>query len=214
MRTWFCGATLLVALIILLPDMVAAQELVVRGRVIGPDNVGLDSQRVVLHRVATDAGATVAESMSGANGAFELIAPLSNDSSALLFVAVRYEGELYIGPAFRETDDGMDQLIQVGVEGTSASALIGDGDGTGAATTPRPLGRPATSRGWMLWAIPLAGVAAAGLYTVIPRQRIPDNRSLLIRIAELDERLDTAPEAQRASLLEERQRLLAQLRTA
>lgn len=194
-------------------DVAHAQDLVVRGRVLGPDNAALDSQRVVLHRVATDAGATIAESVSGPDGAFELSAQLSGDTTALLFVAVRYQGELYIGPPFREADSGMEQVIQVGVPGTSASALIGGTDGTGAATVPRTIGGPVTSRGWLLWAIPLAGVAAVGLYLIVPRPRMPEKRSLLIRVAELDEKMETAAEPQRDALLHERQQLLAQLRS-
>jgi hypothetical protein len=185
-------------------------QLTVRGRVIGPAGTALDSQRVVLHRVAGAEGATIAETTSASNGAFELVAPLSGDTSALLFVAVRYEGELYIGPAFREAEGGMDQVIQVGVAGTSASAMIGDGTTT---APPRTVGRATTSRSWMLWLIPLVGVLAVGLYMLVPRARIPADRELLIRVAELDERMETAPEAQRESLLQERSTLVAQLRS-
>ena len=185
-------------------------QLTVRGRVIGPANSGLDSQRVVLHRVAGSEGATIAETTSAENGAFELVAPLSGDTSALLFVAVRYEGELYIGPAFREAEGGMDQVIQVGMPGTSASALIGDGSTT---APPRAVGRATTSRSWLLWVIPLVGVLAVGLYMLVPRSRIPADRALLIRVAELDERVQEAPEAQREALLQERTNLVAQLRS-
>jgi len=194
---------------------VHAQELTVRGRVIGPDDAALDAQRVVLHRVSAEAGATIAETTSDANGAFTLVAPASSDTTALLFVAVRYEGELYIGPAFRETDGAADQVIQVGVPGTSASSMI-RGDGTGAATTPmaQPIGTaPPTSRGWLLWAIPLLGVTAVALYLIMPQGRIPAHRAALIRVAEIDERMQSAPDAQRTSLLQERDRLLARLRT-
>lgn len=186
-----------------------AQDLTVRGRVIGPDNAGLDSQRVVLHRVARDAGATIAETLTGANGAFQLNAPLSGDTAALLFVAVRYQGELYIGPPFRETESGTDQVIQVGVPGTSASAVMG---GTGAAPAARPVGRATTTRSWLLWLIPLLGVAAVALYAIVPRSRVPAGRALMIRLAEVDERMEAAPDAQREQLRDERQRLVALLR--
>lgn len=203
----------ILALLLLSTSTAHAQDLVVRGRVIGPDNAALDAQRVVLHRVATSSGATIAETTSGTDGSFELVAQLSGDTTALLFVAVRYQGELYIGPPFRERDSGREHIIQVGVPGTSASALIGDTDGTGAASVPRTVGRPVTSRSWLLWAIPLMGVAAVGVYSIVPRGRVPQHRTLLIRVAELDEKMETAPESQRPTLLHERQRLLAQLRT-
>ena len=179
------------------------------GAILGPDNVPLAEQTVVLHRVQASAGETVAETTTAADGRFELAFPQVTDTLAIYFVATRYEGELYIGAPFRageQTPGG--QVIQVGLPGTSATALL---DGAPSAI-PRPMGRPLTNRNWLLFAIPLVGVAAVGVYALVPRHRIPADRALLIRIAEIDERMSTLPEVQRTSLLEERARLTAQWR--
>lgn len=189
----------------------AAQDsfLTIRGRVLGPDNAALAGQPVVLHRVQAAAGATVAEAVTTADGVFELRAPVETDSTAIYFVAARYAGELYIGAPFRAGQaDAQDQVIQVGVAGTSANELIGNGT----VAMPQPLGRAVTSRNWLLLVIPLAGVAAVAIYALIPRGRIPHNRALLIRIAELDEGMESARTEQRAALREERARLATQLR--
>jgi hypothetical protein len=202
---------LLAALMAALPIAASAQtpSASVQGRIVGPDNAAVAGQDVVLHRVSNATGETIATTVTAEDGSFVLEYPLAADTSALYFVAARYEGELYIGPPFRageRTPAG--QLIQVGVPGTSATAMFEDGGSAMA----RPAGRPVTSRNWLLLVIPLVGVAAVGIYALVPRSRIAPERALLIRIAELDERMTSAPAAQRESLLEERTRLTAQLR--
>jgi len=192
-------------------DPAAAQDslMTIQGRVLGPDNAALAGQPVVLHRVQAAAGATVAEAVTTADGAFELRAPITTDTTAIYFVAARYQGALYIGAPFRAGQaESEDQVIQVGVAGTSANELLGDGS----LTMPQPLGRAVTNRNWLLLVIPLVGVAAVAIYALIPRGRMPHNRALLIRIAELDERMGGAHPAQHESMREERTRLASQLR--
>jgi hypothetical protein len=186
-----------------------AQELVVTGRIIGPDHAPLAQQRVVLHRVDATGGATIAETLSDSAGGFVLRADAEPDTSAVLFVAARYvDGELYIGPPFRAGDaDAGDQFIQVGIPELSATALMEQGQ-----APLMPARPPAGSRSWLLVLIPLLGVAGVVVYALVPRGKIPPERALLIRVAELDERVTTAPDAQRLSLLAERQRLMAELR--
>jgi hypothetical protein len=180
------------------------------GRIVGPDNAPLGGQSVVLHRVQAAAGATVSEAVTGADGNFQLAMPAGSDTSALFFVATRYAGELYIGAPFRagERNPG-GQFIQVGVPGTSATAMLEGG----ATAMPQAIGRrPLSSRSWLLFVIPLVGVAAVAVYALIPRNRVAPERAMLIRVAELDERMDGAPTAHRSALLEERTRLMTQLR--
>ncbi|HUF51694.1 MAG TPA: hypothetical protein VMN60_12785 [Longimicrobiales bacterium] len=203
-----CLRLLALAGLLLMPAAAHAQELTVRGRVLGPDDNPLAAQRVVLHRVDAAGGATIAEDTSAADGTFELRAAASIDTAAVYFLASRFNGELYIGPPFKpEQQSMMEQLIQVGVPGTSADQLMRGEEG-GAI----PVGRPATSRSWLLLLIPLLGVAAVALYMLVPRTRISAERTVLMRVAELDERMATATAAQRASLRDERARLLAMLR--
>lgn len=181
----------------------------VAGRILGPDNAPLGGQDVVLHRVQDAGGATVAQAVTGPDGRFTLELPAMTDSAAVYFVATRYDGELYIGAPFRAGEqNAAGEVIQVGIPGTSATALLGGG-GT---AMPVAVGRPATSRNWLLLVIPLVGVAAVAVYALIPRGRVPEDRALLIRIAELDERLSSVAATERSSLLEERSRLTTQLR--
>jgi hypothetical protein len=183
-------------------------SLVVRGRVIGPDNSALAGQAVVLHKVAGATGTTVAESVTDADGRFELSTPALGDTTAIYFIAARYEGELYIGAPFREAEEeARNQVLQVGVAGTSATAML---EGSGA--LPQASGRPLTSRSWLLFAIPLLGVAAVAVYALLRRGRLPHDRVALIRLAELDERATSAPAGQRDALMSERARLLGELR--
>jgi hypothetical protein len=192
-------------------DALAQQNLIVRGRVLGPENNALAAQRVLLHRVDSFGGSTVAEDTSDATGRFELRVAASPDTGAVFFVASRFEEELYIGPPFRpEQSTEVEQILQVGVPGTSAEQLL-RGELPPAQTSG---GRPATSRSWLLMLIPLLGVVTVALYALFARNRIPADRALLIRVAELDERMGMATDGQRATMSEERVRLIAQLRGA
>jgi hypothetical protein len=186
-------------------------EIMVAGMAVGPDNEPLAGQRVVLHRVDAGGGATIAEAETDPDGSFVMSAPATADTSALYFVAARYEGELYIGPPFRaDQASAADQLIQVGVPGMSATALLEDAQGGFGAAMPS--GRPATARNWLLLIIPLVGVAGVALFMLVPRSSIPEDRRLLIQVAELDERMTTAPQAQRETLAAEREQIMARLR--
>jgi hypothetical protein len=208
--TWRIAATVLsVAAAVLSADVVQAQDITVRGRVIGPDGAALEAQRVVLHQVDAAGGATIAEALSSDDGSFVLAAPDAGDTTAVLFVAARYDGELYIGPPFRAGDmTSLDQQIQVGVPGMSATALMEQDGGV-----PMPRGRqPQAVPNWVLILVPLLGIAGVGIYALVPRNRVPEDRARLIRVAELDERMETAPAAQRESLSAERQRLMAEIR--
>lgn len=205
-------ALLLAACAFTLATRAAAQDSAGRvpGRILGPDNAPIPGQTVVLHRVQAAAGATVGETVTADDGTFALEVPAASDPEALYFVATRYAGELYIGAPFRAGEqDPAGQTIVVGVPGTSASALL---EGGATSMMPQAVGRPVTNRNWLLLVIPLVGVAAVAIYTLVPRSRVPPDRALLIRIAELDERMSTAPDTSRASLLEERSRLRQQLR--
>jgi hypothetical protein len=186
-----------------------AQEITVRGRVIGPDNAPLADQRVVLHRVDASGGATIAETRSAEDGFFTLSATAEPDTSAVLFVAARYDDELYIGPPFRAGDmTAMDQQIQVGVPSMSATAMLEGGDALPMPRRRPPQGLPT----WLLVVIPLLGVVGVAAWALLPRSHVPAERALLIRVAELDERMDSATDAQRAAMRDERRRLIAQLR--
>jgi hypothetical protein len=204
------GATLALYLLLLtalLPASLAAQQVTVRGQVLGPGAQPMPDLRVVLHRVDATGGATVAETTSAADGGYELGAPASDDSEAVYFVAARYGEELYIGDPFRAEEAGRPMLLQVGDPANSASALLAEAEGA-----PVQRGRPATPTSWLLLIVPLLGIAGVAVWYLVPHQKVSPERALFIRVAEIDERMDTAPQGQRESLLHERAQLIEQLR--
>lgn len=197
-----------------LPLAAAAQapQVAAGGRVLGPDTMPLAGQDVVLHRVDEAGGSTIAEVVTDEAGRFAMSAAAGADTSAVYFVAARHDGELYIGPPFKPGAPGsMDQVIQVGVPGMSASAMLGQAQG--GSVLPQTGGRPATSRTWLLLLVPLLGVAAVAVFMLIPRTSIPQQRRLLIRVAELDERATAAAPAERDELRTARAEIMARLRT-
>lgn len=207
-------ATILTLLMVALPSLLVAQDagIEVGGRVIGPDATPLPGQEVVLHRVDLTGGATIAETVSADDGSFSMTAGSSSDTSAVYFVAARHDGELYIGAPFKPGSPGtLEQEIQVGVPGMSASAMLGQAPEGGVAMPAT--GRPATSRNWLLLVVPLLGVAAVALFMMIPRSSIPEQRALLIRIAELDERAASSAGSDTDGLIAERSELMTRLRS-
>ena len=158
----------------------------VDGRVIDAASAPVAALTVVMHRVsAAGTGALVATDTTAADGTFRLIAPPSADtaSEAVYFVAVRYDSELYIGEAFRPpVPADAEYVLQVGVPGTSATAMLQSGASAPAATRRR-------SPVWV-WPLLTAGLLAitlAAVYT-LTRNRTPEyRRTLLLEIAKLDE---------------------------
>jgi len=174
----------------------AAQEsrdmLSLPGKVIGPAGEALAGQVVVLHRVANMAGATVATDTTDADGRFLLVSQDTADvPGATYFVASRYRGELYIGAPFQPPlPDGVDYTVQVGVPGTSASALLGAASEPAARPTLPGGSEPFPYARWLFLVIPLLVVALVAGY-MLTRQRTPETRRrLLAQVAELDETHD------------------------
>src|SRR5690606_19302509 len=84
------------------------------------------------------------------DGRFLLVSQDTADvPGATYFVASRYRGELYIGAPFQPPlPDGVDYTVQVGVPGTSASALLG--------AASEPAARPTLPGGSEPFPCPLA----------------------------------------------------------
>lgn len=165
----------------------------VTGRVIDAAGAPVAGHEVLLHRVADGAGATIAVDTTDDDGAFTLAAGgLTPATEAAHFVAARYEGELYIGAPFRSAvPEGAGYTVQVGVPGTSASALLGNGQ-TRSSSGVAVESEPFPYRMWLLLIIPLLVVALAAGY-MLTRQRGPlRRRRTLLAIAELDEAHENA----------------------
>ncbi len=186
-------ALLLCALALPLRAQEAADSVVLEGRAVGPSGEPVDGQVVVLHRVAAGSGATVATDTAGPDGRFVLVArDLTPSADATYFVAARYQGELYIGAPFQPPlPDGVDYTVQVGVPGTSASAMMGGG----AAPAQAPgvaVEAPFPYTTWLFLIIPLLVMALAAGYMLTRRRTPATRRRLLVQIAELDETHDAA----------------------
>jgi 5-hydroxyisourate hydrolase-like protein (transthyretin family) len=185
----------------------------VRGVLVNAAGQPVAGERVVLHRVVGSTGANIAETRSGADGRFVVPVDSADDAEAVYFLAARWEGELYISEAFRAPLDTAEHRLQVGVPGTSASALI-DGSATGAMPAGPPPqaapGSPATPTNWMLLLIPSIALVGVALYFVLRgRTQTSPRRRLLAEVAALDlAQAGDVSEEYRA----ERTRLLEQLR--
>lgn len=187
----------------------------VRGQLIDRDGAPLADQRVLLHRVVGNAGANIAEARTAADGRFAVAVDSADNAEAVYFLAARWEGELYIGEAFRAPVGATEHVLQVGVPGTSASALI-DGTAPGPPMGGLPQGgppvgaggRPATGTSWLLFAIPAISLLGVVAYFVLRgRVAVPERRRLLAEVAELDLHHADSPtadyRARRAALLEQ-----------
>jgi hypothetical protein len=180
---------------------------VVRGVVRGPDGSPLGGQAVVLHRVTGSAGLTVAGDTSAADGSFRLeVADAAADADAVYFLAARFEGELYIGDAFKAPFDSTTQhAVLVGTPETSARNLVTDA----AREIMPPAPTPPDPTRWLLWVLPVLALIVLAGTTMIGRARVPDRRRALLAIAQLDEAHaqnaqgadDSAYRARRAELL-------------
>lgn len=206
-------------LLLLAAGTLAAQAPLVRGRVLGPEGEPLRDTRVVLHRVVGVGGATIAEAQSDAAGRFTIEADSAPSAEAVYFLAARYDGELYIGDAFRAPFTAPEYLLRVGIPGTSASALIGEGEGAMPPPgTPvrMPGSAPATNTRWLLFAIPAIALLGVLAYFLLRRRsHVPERRRLLAEIAELDlEHADSNDAAALRAYHERRAVLIMQVRAA
>jgi len=194
-RANISGQLVIVAALLLAAYPAMAQEspaaISLPGRVIGPAGESLAGQVVVLHRVTNVSGATVATDTTGADGRFLLETQDTADTSgSTYFVASRYQGELYIGAPFQSpVPEGIDYTVQVGVPGTSASVLMGEGGST-AAPPAMPSNEPFPYARWLFLVIPLLLLALVSGYMLTRRQQPQTRRRLLAQVAELDEAYD------------------------
>lgn len=200
----------------LLAAPVAAQE-PLTGLVVDPAGKPVGNQRVTLHMVTQQSGAMVDSAMSDAQGRFTVHVPAVQDTSTIFFVATRWKGDLFIGTPFRPPlPAGVTYSVTVGVNPVQMGPA-GGGMGGGAAAAPSAATAPASSSNTTRWfivvmlglvALGAAGYALLGAARERGEQR---RRELLLRIAELDERVTTSGGAELAELRRERAELLAQL---
>jgi len=181
----------------------ATQE--VRGRVIDADGRPVAGQTVLLHRVVGQTGANLAQAHSDSTGRFVIAVDSAADPTAVYFLAARWQGELYIGDPFQAPLAATERILQVGVPGTSASALL---EGT-APATPTQGSVGAGSRAPLqplFYIVPIVILLGLVAYLVLRnRALVPERRQLLARVARLDlereEGTDPGYDEQRARLM-------------
>lgn len=194
MRTW-TGLLAIVGGLVCFAPALAAQELVLPGQVLDAAARPVAGLEVMLHLVAADGGALVAQDTTDADGRFELRG-LAADGEPLYFVAARYEGELQIGPVLRSPfPAGDDYVLRVGGDPSDAAAAAA--------------GAPTPRRDRSLALIPIAVLLIVGALAMTRAGRPPMRRRLLLRLAEIEE----ARAAGDGGVdLRERGRILARLR--
>ena len=168
---------------------------VLEGRVLAGDRPVADLQ-VSLHRVTSTGGTTLGTDTTDENGRFTLTLD-GLGGEAVLFVATRYEGELYIGEPIREVPTGP-YLVKVGPGATPIDLTTTP---TAQPTVPAQPDNPRAG----LMVIVVSVLALSIVFGLAARPRVPAGRRLLVEIAELDNRHAASPladyEQQRAELL-------------
>jgi hypothetical protein len=153
---------------------------VLEGQVIDRAGQPVANIAVVLHRVTADGGAVVGQTTSEEGGRFRIEAHADSLTEGVYFVAVRYEGQLHIGPMIQPPfPAGSDYVVQIGA---AAMELGSSPAGAPAAAPPTDEGH---GRGPLLVIGLIGGVLAA--LAVIVSRRPSARRRLLIRIAREEE---------------------------
>jgi hypothetical protein len=195
------------------PALTSAQGPEVRGRIIDADSKPVADQAVLLHRVVGSTGANIAQAQSDSAGRFVIPVDTAGQAGAVYFLAARWRDELYISEPFQPPLTGTERMLQVGVPGTSATAMLqgttaampGSSQPAGAGTAPA-----STPTSWLFFFAPLVVLAGSVLYFVLRnRPNVPERRRLLAQIAELDlQQTDSGSEGYRTRRAE----LLARVR--
>jgi hypothetical protein len=157
----------------------------IKGRVVDENGAPVAKIEVLLHRVTKDGGGGVDSDTSDATGAFTLVAPPENDSSALFFVAVQEGGELFMGEMQRlPFPDTLEYIVEAGDEPVQL---------------PPPVAPEEKRAGYY---VILAGImlVAAVLFFVL-RRRPPPHRRVLTQLASLPEDDQTEATARRRRAL-------------
>jgi len=155
---------------------------------------------VLLHAITESSGSQIDKDTSRADGRFDLRVN-SVDPKSIYFVAVTFNGQLYMGDMLRPPfPSGQEYVVQVGVNPVDF--------GTGSATPPSatvPLQQRDTRVAGAVVIVIAVGVIAA-LVIVVIRRRPPEHRRLLVELARIEDEIalaatpDTTLEKRRTEL--------------
>jgi hypothetical protein len=163
----------------------------ISGRVVDPGNKPVSNVEVLLHAITESAGSQVDKDTSRADGRFDLRVT-SVDPKSIYFVAVTYNGQLYMGDMLRPPfPSGQEYIVQVGVNPVDF--------GASAATPPATVPLQQTDdrvAGAVVIALAIAVIAA--LMIVVLRRRPPEHRRLLVELARIENDIAAASAAEPA----------------
>lgn len=157
----------------------------ITGRVIDPEGKPVANQSVLLHAVQESAGSNVASDTTDASGAFALNVP-TTDPKSIYFVAVLYEGALYMGEMMRPPfPEGQDYIVQVGVNPVDLGAPANEAP----APAPPTTGSERTAG---IFVVVAAVAIIAGLIIAGIRRRPPARRRWLVELARIEDEIADA----------------------
>ncbi|NJD10392.1 MAG: carboxypeptidase regulatory-like domain-containing protein [Gemmatimonadetes bacterium] len=207
-------ALLLVLLLFgLVPAGLRAQRAQVRGHVIDSAGRPVPDQAVLLHRVIGSSGASIGQARTDSAGTFAITVDSAGNREAVYFVATRWRAELYISDPFQTPLDQGEHVLQVGMPGTSATAML---EGTApaapgtAANTPAMGTGPAGRTSWLVYfAVAVILLGLASYFMLRSQPGLSERRRLLVRIADLDLKHGGTPDQ---AYQDERAALVSRLR--
>jgi hypothetical protein len=183
---------------------------IINGRVIDPNNKPVPNVEVLLHAITESSGSQIDKDTSRVDGTFDLRVDSVNAKS-IYFVAVTYNGQLFMGDMLRPPfPRGQQYIVQVGVNPVD----FGSSGATPPPASERAFGpgdRATENRVAGTLVIMVAILVIASVVFVALRRRPPEHRRLLVELARIEAEIaeratpDTTLEKRRQEL---RERLL------
>lgn len=199
-RTLACAVLLLIFGI-----RAASAQNSITGKVLDPQGKPVGNTEVILHAVEEKSGNQVDKDTTKADGSFT-VQVKTIDPKAVYFVAVVWNGSLYIGDLLRAPFPLQQQyVVTVGVNPVDVTPAA-----AGAEVTPQDAEHDRTA-GTMV--IVVALLAIGGVVVFALRRRPPARRRWLVELARLENELEANPE-ERPALEKRRAELRARLKAA
>ena len=166
---------------------VARAQSDINGRVVDPQDKPVAGLQVLLHAVNETAGTDVDKATTAEDGTFKLSAG-STDETAIYFVAVQWNGELYMGELMRPPfPQNQEYIVRVGVNPVQV---------------PEEFAQPEISaeekqsndtKGAVV--IVAAGAVIAGLLGLGLKRRAPAERRWLVELARIEDDIVADPDS-------------------
>ena len=159
----------------------------ITGRVADPQGKPVANTEVLLHAVEQSSGNQIDKDTTRADGSFELTVK-TVDPKAVYFVAVLWNGQLYIGDMMRAPFPvDQEYIVQVGVNPVDLGPAA-----TGAEAAPPPA--PASRTAGIIVVL-VATAVIVGVLLFALRRRPPARRRWLVELARVEAELAAHPEA-------------------